>query len=237
MFSDAMSRLIFVTGTNTDVGKTIVTRALVRALVLADCKVGVMKPVESGVPKVDNVLRPHDAIALQSAAQTSYPMENICRYMFQKAVSPHLAAREEEVEIDEAELLSFVKNGHVDCDVLVVEGAGGLLVPLNDQLLYADFVKQLQCELLIVAPDALGSINATLLTIEAARSRGISILGVVLNQSTGEQWGNADAIASFGKVSILGYFPVVENLDDDDILAHLAIKHLDKSILSKSTHT
>ncbi len=103
------------------------------------------------------------------------------------------------------------------------------MVPLSDSLLYADLIAQLNFGLIIVAPNVLGTINATLLTIEAARSRGIEVLGVVLNQTPESDFGNADAIAHFGKVPIIGEFPTV--VLNDDLLADTAEQRLDLDTL------
>ena len=111
-------------------------------------------------------------------------------------------------------------------DVIVAEGAGGLLAPLSDDLLYADLVAKAGLELVIVSPNVLGTINHTLLTIEAAKSRDIPIIGVILNRTPKSDFGNADAISIHGDVQILGEFPTTDT-EDDDHLANLAEKHLE----------
>ena len=225
-----MSRIIFVTGTGTDVGKTIVTRGIVRALFNRGVGLAAVKPVESGVPTVDGALQPLDGNALIAAQKQTRSLERTCRYMFAAPVSPHLAARMEGQVIDPVEIHGFLEREAADCDVLIAEGAGGLLVPLNPTTLYVDFIATLNCELLIIAPNILGTINNTLLTIEAARKRDIPVLGVILNQGKDESLRNDEAIAQFGQVPIIGTFPMMDNIDDDDALAAAAEKHLNLDV-------
>ena len=224
-----LTRRFFVTGTGTDVGKTAVTRALVRALVLQGFSVGVAKPVESGVPRINGVLRPSDALALLRAARCDQPWQQACCYAFEAPVSPHLAAAMEGETIDAAHLHAFVQNAVDDAAIYFAEGAGGLLVPLSDALLYGDFIAQTGFELLIVAPNRLGVINDTLLTIAAARQRGIPIAGGVLNGTSDIPLGNADAISRWGDVPVLGVFPTVDIsdvADADALFAAAAKQHL-----------
>ncbi|MBN2344392.1 MAG: dethiobiotin synthase [Deltaproteobacteria bacterium] len=224
-----MNRTFFITGTGTDVGKTVVTRGIVRALADSGLSVVAQKPVESGVPTVNGERRPHDGTALLAASLANRTLAQTCRYLFTAPVSPHLAARLEHRTIDVNEIVSFVTAPHDECDVRVVEGAGGLLVPVTDDTLYADVIAKVDCRLIIVAPDILGTINATLLTIEAARSRKVDVAGVILNQSGDESLKNAEAIAAFGGVPILGRFPKV-TASDDAHLAEAARRTLDLSV-------
>jgi dethiobiotin synthetase len=224
-----MTRRMFITGTGTDVGKTVITRGIARALVKKKVNLKVLKPVESGVPEVNGALHPHDGTALLRASQARGPVEEVCRYMFRAAVSPHLAARMETATIDPREVSQFIDTAAASCDVLIVEGAGGLSVPLNDEILYGDFIAGGAYTLFIIAPDILGTINNTLLTIEAARHRQIPVAGVILNQGSdlSESLKNGEAIAHFGKVPVLGTFPRMTSIDDDDALADAAETHLD----------
>ena len=233
-----MTRKIFITGTGTDVGKTIVTRAVVRALVNRGVRLNAVKPVESGVPMANGKLSPLDGSALLLAAKSEKSIAETCRYMFQTPVSPHLAARLENAKIDETEIYSFLESAASDCDILFAEGAGGLLVPLNDNILYGDLIARAKAELLIVAPNILGTINSTLLTIDAARSRQIPVLGIILNKGENDSLQNADAISHFGNLPILGTFPIIDQLDDDEKLARAAEQHLNLEVfLSGALHT
>jgi dethiobiotin synthetase len=227
-----MTRGLFVTGTNTEVGKTVVSRGIARALVDRGLEVAALKPVESGAPLVDGSPAPADALALARAARFDGPLEEVCAYSFAAPVSPHLAAAREGRAIEPGPILDLVVRRAAGADAVVVEGAGGLLVPLSDGLTYADLVARTGLALLIVAPDVLGTINATLLTVEAALGRGIEVAGVVLNMASGEELGNAAAIARHGRVPVIGALPRADGADDD-ALASLVREHLDWSALDR----
>jgi dethiobiotin synthetase len=221
-----MNRGIFVTGTDTEVGKTIVTRALVRVLVDTGMRVAALKPVESGAPEIDGRLVPDDASALIRAARSGHDVSDVCAYSFPDPVSPHLAAARVGVTIEKDHILEILKRHRNNFDLIVAEGAGGLMVPLSSTLLYADLIAATGFVTLLVSPNVLGSINATLLTLEAARARGIEIAGVVLNRTPTAKLGNADAISHHGQVRVLGEFPTVDSVSDDE-LADAARRTLD----------
>jgi dethiobiotin synthetase len=213
---------IFITATGTDAGKTVISRAIIRALHNRGIQVSVNKPVESGVPYINCKPAPHDATALKKAAKSEVSINEICPYMFRDPISPHLAAANENRTIDKDEILDFITRNDDNADIKIIEGAGGFLTPLTNSLLYGDLIKESGIPIIIVAPDILGTINATLLTIEAARKRDIEILGVILNNCAQNNFGNKEAIAAFGGVTILGSFPNVNQDSTDDELAKIA---------------
>jgi len=228
-----VSRRFFITGTDTDVGKTVISRALCRAFVRRGLRVAALKPVESGAKQPDGTIRPPDATALLHAVDSAADFSSVCAFAFSDPVSPHLAAARENRVISEADIQSLLTR-HTDADIVVAEGAGGFLVPLRDDLLYADVIARSGFPLIIVAANRLGAINATLLTIEAARSRNIPIAGVILNGTPPSELGNAEAIVLHGGVKLIGCFPAVANLEGDDadnLLAALAETHLDLNSL------
>ncbi len=119
-----MKRGIFVTGTDTEVGKTIVTRALVRVLVDTGMRVAALKPVESGAPEIDGRLVPDDASALIRAARSGHDVSDVCAYSFPDPVSPHLAAARVGVTIEKDHILEILKRHRNNFDLIVAEGAG-----------------------------------------------------------------------------------------------------------------
>jgi dethiobiotin synthetase len=137
----------------------------------------------------------------------------------------------EGISIQKEPIYDLVVHWRAKSDILFVEGAGGLLVPLSKELLYVDLMVCLNFPVLIVAPNELGAINSTLLTIEAARSRGLEIAGVILNRTEPTGLDNAAAIAQHGKVPLAGSLPTVSPLVTDDILADLAETHLNLDCL------
>jgi len=169
-----------VTGTDTGVGKTVIATALVGLLRGQGLRVAAMKPVETGV--VPGV--PSDAERLRAAAGDVDPLRDVCPVTFAEPLAPLVAAQRARrvVDLDALEI-AFARLTR-DRDAIVVEGAGGLLVPLTAQLSYADLFARWRLDVVIVAENRLGALNHTLLTVSAARSAGLRVRGVVLN-STG----------------------------------------------------
>ena len=176
---------LFITGTDTNVGKTYVAAMIVRALVVAGKKVGVYKPAASGCRQSGNELISDDALALWEAAGRPGPLEYVCPQRFAAPLAPHLAARAEGREIDRELLLAGLAYWRERSEVVVVEGAGGLLSPLADKFYVADLAAAFGLPLVIVAPNRIGVINQTLQTVHAAQSyrSGLRIAGVVLNET------------------------------------------------------
>lgn len=170
---------IFVTGTDTGVGKTLVACAIARALRHRGTDVGVMKPVETGVAGTG----PSDALALQRAAGSSDPIELICAQQFALPAAPAAAARAAERSVDLAAIRAAYEEIRRRHDLVIVEGAGGLLVPLSDALDMAGLARELELPLLVVARASLGTINHTLLTLEVARQRALELAGVVISHA------------------------------------------------------
>jgi dethiobiotin synthetase len=170
---------LLITGTDTGVGKTVVACALAADLVRRGLNIAVWKPAETGWnPSTEET---SDAARLQKAAGSTEPLEVICPYRLREALAPAVAARVEGVFIDLAHLARLYHKRRMSSDVLIVEGAGGLLVPLVDSTTYADLARDLGLSLLIVAPNRLGVINHTALTARAAAAEGIHVIGFVLN--------------------------------------------------------
>jgi dethiobiotin synthetase len=176
-------RGLFITGTDTDVGKTYVTAAITRQLISEGTSVGVYKPAcsgaeidEHGVPYWRDVETHFDSLNAQ------FDRERICPQCFKVPAAPTVAARLEQREVDE----SLLKSGHDwwkdRVDLLLVEGVGGWLCPVTETSLIADFAQDCGWPVIIVAPRGLGVLNQTLLTIESIRSRHLTVAGIILNQ-------------------------------------------------------
>jgi dethiobiotin synthetase len=167
---------VFVTGTDTGVGKTVVACALARGLRAAGLDVGVMKPVETGV----SAEGPEDALALRAAADLDDPIELVCPLRFALPAAPEAAARAEGRAATLHPVLTAFAELADRHDHLLVEGAGGLLVPFDAETTMADLAREVGFPLLVVARASLGTINHTRLTLEACASRRLEVLGVVL---------------------------------------------------------
>jgi dethiobiotin synthase len=172
-----MKNLILVTGTDTGVGKTVVTCALLRALRERGHQPFPIKAVETGCSDLE---RPEDAMAL-SAAAGGVPLRVVCPARYRTPAAPATAARLEGSVHSYEGVLAHVRQVQATYPLVILEGAGGLLVPLAEGKSYADLAMSLGAPLIIVARNALGTINHTSLTLEAAFSRGIPVLAVVLN--------------------------------------------------------
>ncbi len=172
----------FVTGTDTGVGKTLAACGLIRALRSSGIDVGAMKPVETGV----DARGPLDAIALRAAAGDSDPLEDVCPLRFSMPAAPAVAARHEQRTVDLRSVRDSFDRISARHAAVVVEGAGGLLVPMTEGTTMADLARDLGLPVVIVARGALGTVNHTTLTLEAARSRELDIAGVVISHCDGE---------------------------------------------------
>lgn len=169
---------IGVTGTDTGVGKTIVSCALVAALTRRGHDVCAMKPIETGVAP-DDPLR--DGARLARAANGRRPLSIVAPITFPHPSAPVVAARRAGESLDLDRLDAAVRDASAGCDVLLVEGAGGLLVPITERVSYDGLFKRWSLELIIIAANRLGVINHTRLTLAAARSAGLRVRAVVLN--------------------------------------------------------
>lgn len=182
------ARGLFVSGTDTGVGKTVVGCALVRGLRSAGIDVGVMKPIETGV---DPDRGPQDAIALSAAAGDPDPLDLVCPLRFALPAAPNVAAAAEGRSVD----LDILRDAHRELcarhEFVVVEGAGGLLVPTTFEATMADLCLDLGLPLLVVARGCLGTINHTRLSVEEALRRGLDLVGVVISHD--RELSHADA--------------------------------------------
>lgn len=173
---------LFVTGTDTGVGKTVVTAAIARCLRAAGVRVGVCKPVATGASLRDGHLVSEDTLRLGEAAGVPDQLERVTPRTFAEPAAPPVAAANEGLSLKLAELTSAVTWWEQGSEVVLVEGVGGLLCPLTEQETIADLASALDYPLLVVARATLGTLNHTLLTLEVAAQRGLSVAGVVLNE-------------------------------------------------------
>ena len=193
---------MFVTGTGTEVGKTVVAAVIARTLAAEGKTVAVFKPAVTGL---DEEGEPDHAL-LRRAAGSAQSDEEIAPYRYGPPASPHLAAELAGEEIDPELLLSRARAAGANADVLVCEGVGGLLVPLRGNYLVRDLAVDLGLPLVVVASPGLGTINHTLLTVEAARAVGLEIAAVVLTpwpeQPSRIEQSNRETIEELGEAEV-----------------------------------
>jgi len=211
---------LFVTGTDTNVGKTFVSCALIHALRARGRGVAVMKPVETGVRDI-----PEDAVALRAAAGDAAPLDVVCPVQLRAPLAPSVAARLEGRTIDPEALARLVDERRAAADVLVVEGAGGLLVPIAGRFTFADLARRCRLPLLLVAANRLGTVNHAALTARVAASYGLDVRGFVLSRPAAETdesaASNAGEIVSLTGLRCLGVLPHLAHWADGASLLDL----------------
>jgi dethiobiotin synthetase len=174
---------VFITGTGTGVGKTYVGALIARALIQSGKRVGVYKPVASGCDEHGGDSVSPDAISLWEAAGRPGTLEQVCPQRYAAPLAPHLAARMEGKRVDPRLLRDGIEFWRASSDVVIVEGAGGLMSPISDDDYNADLAAEFGFPLVVVAANVLGTINATLQTLITAHTfrDGLPVAGVILN--------------------------------------------------------
>ncbi len=233
---------LFVTGTDTDIGKTALSALLLAELRRRNINAAPMKPVQTGCerkPETGNLKLEESefqvssfksqvsltvpdldySLSMASMEVSEEDYKNMAPYTFEPACSPHLAAEMAGTEIEIAKMVVAERTLASEYEFVIAEGAGGILVPLSPRKTMLDLMQALRLPILLTARPGLGTINHTLLSIRALRSDGLDIAGVVLVASTDAQPGfiekdNAATIEQFGKVPILGTIPYCPQLAD-----------------------
>jgi dethiobiotin synthase len=196
---------VFVVGTDTDVGKTTLSGGLLK-LMQGSRPVRYWKPVQTGTIVGDDT---NDLKAMCELGP-EYFLEPL--YRFPEPLSPHMAARKWGKTIELDTILAAWRDASKDKrHFTIVEGAGGVMVPLNEERLQLEVIRNVNLPTIVVAEDRVGAINHTLLTLKALQDSKISILGVVIMKSRGGL-GNAESIQQFGKVEVLAEFPPTEDV-------------------------
>jgi dethiobiotin synthetase len=206
-----MGKGLFITGTDTGVGKTFFACGLAALLKQSDYQVGVMKPAETGCIDRDGKPFPDDAFRLKQASGCALPLEKICPYPLPDPLAPGVAAERAGMTIDIDRLMNFYDAISAAHDITLVEGAGGLLAPLLPNYTYADLARVLKLPVLVVAANRLGVINHLLLTLEHAAGSGLHVVGYVLNQLESQpslaSETNRQALSTLTAVPCIGELP------------------------------
>jgi len=228
-----MGKGIFITGTDTGVGKTLITGGLARVWLKSGKRIGVMKPIESGCVRSDNGLQPQDALFLKEMSYSTDDLDLINPYRLEHPLTPSIAAELEGVEIDLKKIRHIYQQLDLKYDLILVEGAGGLLSPLYKTLNSADLIRLLGIPMIVIARDTLGTINHTLLTVEYARSNGLTILGIIINNLSStpdlSTKTNPQVIKKLSGLPILGVIPYLPLPQREDLtmIAELIGKYVD----------
>lgn len=216
----------FITGTDTGVGKTIVTACL--ANLFKNQNVGVMKPIETGVDPECSSSSNSDAKFLMEITGVQDPLEDVSPYRLKSPASPYQAARIEGKVIDPERILERFRTLQSKHSMMLVEGIGGLMVPIAQRYKVTDLALQMGLSLIIVSRVQVGTLNHTLMTINAAQQQGLKIKGVILNPAYEGELEPIEAeqgklIEEFSGIPILGTCPYINDLSSKGFNKNLVL--------------
>ena len=227
-----MNKAFFITGTDTGIGKTFFAASLAASLKNKGLSVGVFKPIESGCRVSMGEVIPEDATLLKRASGCRLSMEKICPYPLKKALTPALAAGEENVRVDPNKMASLFEEIVDSHDVTIVEGAGGLMSPLFDDWTVLTLVRRLKLPVISVVGSRLGAINHALMTERILLDESIGFAGHVINNLFGSSdisiCSNPEMIAAFSRRPVLAVLP---HLDAPWMEPDLFDAHFDTGVL------
>jgi dethiobiotin synthetase len=213
-----MPKGIYIVGTDTEVGKTVVSAGLMHLMLAQKYRSSYFKPVASGAIVINGITEAIDAVFVRTASGFSEEPGNITPFVFKNAVAPHLAARLEQMPIDVGVIkdrFQYLKGCY---EWIIAEGAGGLAVPLNDEgYMQHDLIRELGFSCLLVANAGLGTINHTLLSVHFARSIGLKIKGIIINGSTRSllERDNTETITRLAGVPAVITIPALTGVDTE----------------------
>ncbi|MFZ6768366.1 dethiobiotin synthase [Undibacterium sp. Di26W] len=223
---------LFVTGTDTEIGKTLVSAALLHAMQAQGWRAVGMKPVAAGASLRDGVWHNEDVDTLMAAANVAASQELVCPYLMQAPAAPHIVAALEKVDITLPHILQCYQQLRAQADAVVVEGVGGFCVPLNTEVTTADLAQALDLPVIMVVGVRLGCINHALLTAEAIRARGLTLCGWVANTVDSSMLymdENINALRTRLAAPLLGHIPRLNVPEHQKALS--AASYLDLSVL------
>lgn len=180
------TKAYFITGTDTEIGKTFVTAALLRAFAQQGLRTLGMKPVAAGAEIIDGVWHNEDVDQLIAASSVKAPLEIVAPYLMQTPAAPHIVAKLEDVRIDVQHIAACYQQAREVADVVMVEGVGGYVVPLNETISTVDMAQALNLPVILVVGMRLGCINHALLTAQAIAASGLHLAGWVANTVNAE---------------------------------------------------
>ncbi|GAB6183528.1 dethiobiotin synthase [Thermodesulfovibrio hydrogeniphilus] len=228
----------FITGTDTGVGKTIVTAAILRCFIKRGHKVGAMKPIETGCINKDGILLPNDGMFLRDMAEMNDSVDLITPVKFETPLSPLMASRIENLEVETDRIFKAFENLKKKYDYLIVEGVGGLMVPIiklerkkASYYFVRDLIKDMELSAIVVTRPTLGTLNHTILTIEALRNKKIPIKGFIINfneppKNDIAEKTNPEILREILDIPCLGIMPYLNDYSKDTI-GETGLKHID----------
>ncbi|TYQ15835.1 UNVERIFIED_CONTAM: dethiobiotin synthetase [Acetivibrio alkalicellulosi] len=223
-----MGKGIFILGTDTDVGKTFITAGINYILNKNNFRCCSFKPVQTGAFTFSGCRISGDMKFVKEMCSIEEDYVNMNSYCFIKEVSPHIAAELEDVRIDTKKIINDFNALKENYDYVIVEGAGGLIVPIirNEYYMY-DMIKDLNLSAILVSRAGIGTINHTSLTWEFAKSKGIDIKGIIVNGYNGLYYedDNVDVIKSITGVPVISVMPKVKTDNTDDFIKQVQLQY------------
>ncbi len=212
-----MNKAVFIVGTDTGIGKTFVAAEMMRILELEDTKICFYKPIQSGRDEQTGLT---DIEFVKKQSDTKQHIEDMNSYCFRESIAPHLAAKREKIFIDIQLILDKYEQLKKQSDYLIIEGAGGIIVPVTEGYYMYDLIRDMDVRVIVVADAGIGTINHTCLTIDFLKKRGISISGIVINNynKTFYEDDNIKMIEQFTNEKVKGMMKHDGTLDKDTVL-------------------
>jgi dethiobiotin synthetase len=232
-----MPKGFFITGTDTGVGKTIITVALIKAVSLLGKRAGGMKPIETGCLKEGDIFVPSDGMFIKTMAHMEENIKHISPCCFQNPLAPLPASEREGVHVDLENIRRSYANLAKQYYAVIVEGIGGLLVPIKEDYFVLNLAKEFGLPLIIVASPGLGTINHTLLTVNYALKEGLPVAGIILNYNRPPEYSlaeetNPEVISKISPVPIIGIFPYLQDFESSTFEKAVA-KHLSLDVIKR----
>lgn len=219
-----MTKGFFITGTDTDVGKTWIARGLLKLINDTGYSTTVMKPISAGCEKTHEGYRNDDAVQLINSASVKPAYEKVNPYAYGPAIAPHIAAEQENTVIELSRIITIYNELSSKADYTIVEGAGGWKVPINNEQTLADIACAMQLPVIIVVGMRLGCLNHAILTAESIFGMGVPVAGWVantLNREFSAQNDNIDALQCSLNIPFIGTVPFLETFDAQRIAENL----------------
>lgn len=205
-----MTKSIFIVGTGTDIGKTFISGGIVCGLKAMKKDVCYFKPVQSGASVNNKQL--NDIEFVKKISDVSQDIDNMNTYSLEEPLSPHLAAKREGVLIDKRKILKQYENLKENHEYAVIEGAGGVIVPISEDYYIYDLIKDMKADTIVVADSKIGTINQTCLTIDFLKRQGIAVSGIIINNYKGNFYED-DNIKMIERISRVKVKAILENIN------------------------
>ncbi len=236
-----MQHGLFITGTDTGVGKTIVAATLAYTFRQRKIDFGYIKPLETGIVDNDYLTRKSDAALVKQAGALPEPLTEIVPYTFKEPLAPLLAARREGIIISQDKLINSIRKLINPSRITIIEGAGGLLAPICENYLILDLIKELNLATLVVCRTGLGSVNHTLLTLDRLRREKLNPIGIIANHLSSDL-GTAETtfttqLSEFDQVPVLGELPYAGNLQAGPATWSKLASHINFKTLLQQIHS